>query len=319
MGPTPSYQPHVVENFAARLEARARSVARGATVFGSCAGGVLGAAPLLPVETVWHLPPTFGGATTLGGLLVGALVGRVVGTRRAYVHHLHAQTILSQLHAQRATLAIWRLLRSQEQEQAQREEPLPGVTPLPERVEPGPPPSVPISHETPFVVTREPEPEPRPTRQVAQVPLVSVQSSAVVPPVAAPPPPVAPPAATVEPVALQAVPFEPRPEPPRAIENAGPPQTRPPSVEQVEPLVAQPLLHAVAPVTPVGAVFTVQPEVPAPSVHQLFTPQPHDHHEPTHAEERAPEPPQAVPSPPAMPRSLDPWVAPPLAPPASGS
>ena len=79
MGLTPSYRPDVVESFATRLEARARSVAIGATAFGSLLGGSLGAVPLTPLDTVWHLPAAFGFGTALGGALVGGLAGAAIG------------------------------------------------------------------------------------------------------------------------------------------------------------------------------------------------------------------------------------------------
>jgi hypothetical protein len=52
-------------------------------------------------------------------MLVGAMIGFVVGSGRAELHRLHAQTVLCQLHAQRATLAIWKLLRDREQAQSE--------------------------------------------------------------------------------------------------------------------------------------------------------------------------------------------------------
>jgi hypothetical protein len=118
----PPYDPDVIERFAARLDARARALVRGATLAGAAVGGIVGSVPLSPVGAVWPIPEVFGIATLLAGSLVGAMIGFVVGSGRAELHRLHAQTVLCQLHAQRATLAIWKLLR--EREQAQPEAPL---------------------------------------------------------------------------------------------------------------------------------------------------------------------------------------------------
>jgi hypothetical protein len=111
----PSYDPDVIERFAARLDARARALVRGATLAGAAVGALVGAVPLSPVGAVWPIPEVFGIATLLTGTLVGGMTGFVVGSGRAELHRLHAQTVLCQLHAQRATLAIWKLLREREQ------------------------------------------------------------------------------------------------------------------------------------------------------------------------------------------------------------
>jgi len=118
----PPYDPDVIERFAARLDARARALVRGATLAGAAVGALAGAVPLSPVGAVWPIPEIFGVATLLAGALVGAMTGFVVGSGRAELHRLHAQTVLCQLHAQRATLAIWKLLR--EREQARQDAPV---------------------------------------------------------------------------------------------------------------------------------------------------------------------------------------------------
>jgi predicted lipid-binding transport protein (Tim44 family) len=111
----PPYDPDVIERFAAHLDARARALVRGATLTGAAVGALVGAVPLSPLGEAWPIPAIFGVATLLAGALVGALIGFVVGSGRAELHRLHAQTVLCQLHAQRATLAIWRMLRDREQ------------------------------------------------------------------------------------------------------------------------------------------------------------------------------------------------------------
>jgi hypothetical protein len=113
--PTPPYEPEVIERFAARLDARARAIQRAATAAGSVLGLVVGSVPLTPLGDAWPIPEVFGVATLLSGALAGGLIGFVVGLGRAELHRLHAQTVLCQLHAQRATLAIWMILRDREQ------------------------------------------------------------------------------------------------------------------------------------------------------------------------------------------------------------
>ena len=158
MESSPSYRPATVESFATALESRARNAALAATVFGLVVGGAVGAVPLMPVETVWNLPAGVGFGTALAGALVGGLIGRVLGNRRAAVHLLHAQTVLCQLHAQRATLAIWKLLRARE-ETSTRDEGLElaalSTSPLPQpHPEPEP------RHEPDLVSSVDPIPEP---------------------------------------------------------------------------------------------------------------------------------------------------------------
>jgi hypothetical protein len=113
-----TYEPDVIERFAERLEARARMLVRGATAAGGGFGALVGSIPLSPLGAAWPIPHVFGVATVLAGLLAGGLIGYVVGSGRAQLHRLHAQTVLCQLHAQRATLAIWKLLRERGAPQA---------------------------------------------------------------------------------------------------------------------------------------------------------------------------------------------------------
>jgi hypothetical protein len=110
----PPYEPEVIERFAAQLDARAQSLQRGITIAGCVLGALVGAVPLTPLGVAWPIPEVFGFATLIVGLLCGGLIGFVVGSGRAELHRLHAQTVLCQLHAQRATLAIWKLLRERE-------------------------------------------------------------------------------------------------------------------------------------------------------------------------------------------------------------
>ena len=144
----PPYAPDVIEQFAARLERRARAVTIGSSATGAILGAAAGSIPLAPFASFWPLDPVFGFATLAAGALVVGFLGFVFGSGRAQVHRLHAQTILCQLHAQRATLAIWKLLRergtadSQRQLEAPQHEALPQREPL--RVAPVAPPTVPL-------------------------------------------------------------------------------------------------------------------------------------------------------------------------------
>jgi len=108
----PSYQPEVIERHATRLVARARRFHRGAMVTGALLGGAAGAVPLLRLD-LCPFPARFALAPVLIGLLVGGLIGHAVGKGRAELLRLHAQMVLCQLHAQRATLAIWKVVREQ--------------------------------------------------------------------------------------------------------------------------------------------------------------------------------------------------------------
>jgi hypothetical protein len=113
----PSYEPEVIERFAAQLERRARAVRRGVTIGGVVLGGLFGSIPLTPLGRAWPIPHIFGFTTLLVGACAGALIGWVVGDGRAEMYRLHAQTTLCQLHAQRTSLAIWRLLQDRTAEQ----------------------------------------------------------------------------------------------------------------------------------------------------------------------------------------------------------
>jgi hypothetical protein len=113
----PSYEPEVIERFAAQLERRARAVRRGVTVAGGVLGAIFGSIPLTPLGSAWPIPHVFGFTTLLVGACIGAFIGWVVGDGRAEMYRLHAQTTLCQLHAQRTSLAIWRLLQERPADQ----------------------------------------------------------------------------------------------------------------------------------------------------------------------------------------------------------
>jgi hypothetical protein len=112
----PSYEPEVIELFAVQLERRARAVRRGFTLAGLALGAIFGSFPLTSLGAAWPIPHVFGFATLLVGAAIGAFIGWVVGEGRAAMYRLHAQTTLCQLHAQRTTLAIWRLLQDRHED-----------------------------------------------------------------------------------------------------------------------------------------------------------------------------------------------------------
>jgi hypothetical protein len=112
----PSYEPEVIELFAVQLERRATAVRRGFTLAGLALGAIFGSFPLTSLGAAWPIPHVFGFATLLVGATIGAFIGWVVGEGRAAMYRLHAQTTLCQLHAQRTTLAIWRLLQDRHED-----------------------------------------------------------------------------------------------------------------------------------------------------------------------------------------------------------
>jgi predicted lipid-binding transport protein (Tim44 family) len=203
----PPYDPEVIEQFAAQLERRAVSVKRGFTIFGAALGAVFGSVPLTPLHVAWPVPQVFGFATLLGGIGIGALIGWVVGEGRAALHRLHAQTTLCQLHAQRTSLAIWRLL---EQKRAEAPAPVPtpepvAAAPTPAPVAPAPvapapapapvlepvPVSAPVTQVVPVAPLAAPAPEPVPV--AAQAPREAAVRLAAAPPALRQAGPVTPP------------------------------------------------------------------------------------------------------------------------------
>jgi hypothetical protein len=174
----PPYDPDVIERFALRLERRAVAVRRGMTVTGAAFGALVGSVPLTPLHVAWPVPQLFGFAPLMGGLAVGALIGYVVGDGRAEIHRLHAQTTLCSLHAQRTSLAIWRLLEN-------RDEPVaaPAPTPAPEP-EPVPVAAAPVQPRLPEPLPDlelELEPEPEPEFPPEPLPLVANGSAQAAP------------------------------------------------------------------------------------------------------------------------------------------
>ena len=103
----PPYEPEKIERCAALLERRAVAVRRGLTLGGGLVGALFGSVPLTPLGDAWPIPSIFGFATLIGGA--------AVGDGRAEMLRLHAQMTLCTLHAQRATIAIWKLLRAREE------------------------------------------------------------------------------------------------------------------------------------------------------------------------------------------------------------
>jgi hypothetical protein len=227
----PSYEPEVIERFAAQLERRARAVRRGFTLCGLALGALFGSFPLTSYGSAWPIPHILGFTTLVLGAGVGALIGWVVGEGRAAMYRLHAQTTLCQLHAQRTTLAIWRLL--QERPDTHR------VAEFTRDLELEP------------EAEREPEPEPEPEPVLAPAARLAA------------PPPLRPAPLRVEPTRI-AEPVQVRPPAPEPL--PAPPPT--PAREPFVPVSAAPPAYEPAPAVAVRATpASLRPAgTPAPPV-----------------------------------------------------
>jgi hypothetical protein len=159
---------------------------------------------------------------------------------------------LCQLHAQRATLAIWRLLRTQQEQSREPHQPVARAVPEPARV------AAPNAPHAPVAV------QPEPVSHQANPPLVEAT------------------------LALS--------------EPAGPPLT---------PALAEPAVGAVVPL--------VQSQPPAAELHPLFPPHSGAVAAATRADGPAYDAPPLVPPATQQPEPVNPWIVPPLAPPANGS
>jgi hypothetical protein len=89
--------PSLIERYALRLERKAGSMRRGATIVGAIVGAVVGAVPVSPLGDVLPVPASFAVATILAGAAVGALLGHVVGESRALDIRVQAQLALFQI------------------------------------------------------------------------------------------------------------------------------------------------------------------------------------------------------------------------------
>jgi hypothetical protein len=133
-----NYEPRVILEHANRLNRRADSMGLTSAIIGAVIGGFFGAVPLTSLGDSWPIPHSMGFGTLLGGLLVGALTGYVIGDARAFGYRLQAQSSLCQLHLERNTAALL----------ADTHSPAPYI-------QPAPPPA-------PVVAYVEPAPEPEP-------------------------------------------------------------------------------------------------------------------------------------------------------------
>jgi hypothetical protein len=224
----PSYEPEVIELFAAQLERRARAVRRGFTAGGLALGALFGSFPLTSYGSAWPIPHILGFTTLIVGAGIGALIGWVVGEGRAAMYRLHAQTTLCQLHAQRTTLAIWRLL--QERPSTNQVEAITKALEL----EPEPEPEV------------EPEPILAPAARLAAPPALRPTSAPVEPPRVVEPIQVRPPA----PEPLPAPPPTPAYEPPPAYEPAPAFEAAPAFAARATPAALRPAGTPAPPVQP---------------------------------------------------------------------
>jgi hypothetical protein len=102
----PSYEPRVIQQFAANLYRKASAVVVGSIVVGGAIGAAFGAVPLTPLGAAWPIPAAFGLATLIGGAFFGCVVGYVVGDTRSFKYRLRAQSALCQLQTERNTALI---------------------------------------------------------------------------------------------------------------------------------------------------------------------------------------------------------------------
>jgi hypothetical protein len=105
MGSKIDYDPHVIEAFAESLYRKAGAARRGSTAVGVVLGGAFGGVPLTSLGEAWPIPQSFGFATLMIGMIVGALIGHVIGDARAFGYKLQAQAALCQVEIQRNTQA----------------------------------------------------------------------------------------------------------------------------------------------------------------------------------------------------------------------
>jgi hypothetical protein len=98
---TKTFDPTIMEQFAAQLLRKADSVRVGSAIVGGVIGVIFGAVPLTPLASVWPIPAVFGFATILLGALAGVLMGYVVGEGRAFRLRVQAQTALFQVDIER--------------------------------------------------------------------------------------------------------------------------------------------------------------------------------------------------------------------------
>lgn len=158
MARLPAYDPSIIEKAAERLYEKASATLLASVVMGVCLGGIFGAIPLTSLGAHWPIPPSFGFATMLGGALIGAAIGYVIGDTRAFGYRLQAQATLSQLQLERNTAVTAQALQVLAARAARRpappaaapappQAPAPALAPPPALVRPpaGPPVSAPPS------------------------------------------------------------------------------------------------------------------------------------------------------------------------------
>jgi hypothetical protein len=227
----PEFDPAFIERFVENTYRKATAVFLGSVVAGVMIGAVFGATPLTSLGASWPIPRAFGFATTLGGALLGGVVGYLIGDTRAFLARLQGQTALAQIHAakdarlaletikQIQALAIRRAASNPAPAPQQQAAPAPVSTPAP--APPPPPPPLVTPALRPPELVEPPLVAPVPTPVAAPAP----EPAPVVEPVPAAAPPVAPAAP-----ALEAVPAPPLPAPPTLVvaEAAAPPGPVPP-------------------------------------------------------------------------------------------
>jgi hypothetical protein len=214
----PDFDPAFIERFVENTYRKATAVLLGSVVAGVMIGAVFGATPLTSLGAGWPIPRAFGFATTLGGALLGGVVGYLIGDTRAFLARLQGQTALAQIHAAKDARLALETIKQIQALAIRRTASAPAPAPAPQQQAASAPPPPP-----PLVAPALRPPEPAEPSVVAPVP----------PPVSAPPPAVepvpAPEPVPVAPVALalEAVPAPPAP-PTLVVAEAAAPVEPPP-------------------------------------------------------------------------------------------
>jgi hypothetical protein len=213
----PEFDPAFIERFVENTYRKATAVFLGSVVAGVMIGAVFGATPLTSLGASWPIPRAFGFATTLGGALLGGVIGYLIGDTRSFLARLQGQTALAQIHAAKdARLALETIKQIQAlalRRAASTAAPAPTPAPQQQAAPPPPPPVAvpalrPPEPAEPPVVAPAPAPVPTP----APAPAPEPAPAEPVPVPVAPAMPVAPAAS-----ALEAVPAPPPPAPPTLV------------------------------------------------------------------------------------------------------
>jgi predicted lipid-binding transport protein (Tim44 family) len=135
------FDPRIIERFAEQLMAKADSTRVGFGVGGGIFGVLVGAVPLTPLQSVWHISGAFAFASILIGGMIGVLLGYVVGEGRAFRYRVQAQMALFQVEIEKKVAAAVAPRRAvvRPPAAAPAPSPAPASAPAPAAVQPAPP------------------------------------------------------------------------------------------------------------------------------------------------------------------------------------